>query len=527
MNRYIKLIFGGVASLMMAMPLTGCNDIDRDFDEIVPEDYHTIVSLRQAGLQDVSMSVADGIYEYEIAVLKGGVDNEAVVDVMIDIPGQDYIDKYYNERTGTDYKVLPASMYSVADYHLKIRPGESGKSAVLMLDTKKIYAAMQQPENAGKDMVLPVRISSPGNKVNPNGEELMLRCDVSPVVVGMSVDRQKVGLPDNESAFTMQFVVEKRGDMDANVHFELFPQNEVDALFGSEENASYHALSLSMISMDRNAVIGAEEEYYSHSVAIDVDAVRAFCNEHPQAIPVVPLRMVSDDPNVKVDRPDMIVICTFHEYGITYIVDKSQWNVAYGTPAMTYGRYDFMFDGVSATDGWMTHILDGFSGSQNLGRPYVVVDLGSRCIVGEVSIEIGVSGWTDVNPIGAEFYITDEMELDPGLSNADWRLLECGAGNNNTDVMSDAYLELHQRLKQFDAEVAWEHCGTISKLDHSSQGVFKVSVPMNVLVKQIKSRYIKMVLLHSTPDDPLAANRVKVSELNVGRVSTIDGEPVD
>lgn len=68
--------------------LCGCNDIDSNYDEIVPDSYYTIISLKENGVQDVVMSIADTGFDREVPVLKGGLHTDEVVEVMVEAPGR-------------------------------------------------------------------------------------------------------------------------------------------------------------------------------------------------------------------------------------------------------------------------------------------------------------------------------------------------------------------------------------------------------------------------------------------------------
>lgn len=528
MNRYIKLIFGGVASLMIAMPLTGCNDVDRDYDSLVPENYHTILSLRDAGVQDVTMAVAEGSHTYELAVLKGGVDIDAVVDVMLEFPDQAYVDEHYNDKQGTRYRVLSASMYSVEDYHLKIQPGQSGKSAIITFDTKKIYAALQQPENQGMDMVLPVRLTSAGNSVNSNSEEAILHCTVSPVVVEMSADRMKVKLPDNEPSFTTSFVVEKRGEMATTVHFNVLSQAELDEKYGIPEGVGYKVLPPSMYTMDAAASIDLSTEFYSHPVTFDVTAISGAMMDDPQAVWCLPLQLVSDDASTVVGREDLIMVVDFHEYAINDLVTRENWSVVYGTIAMPFGMYEKMFDGISDGDGWMGYINDGWPGSQDMGTPFVVMDLGSRYMLGELGVDIGhEGGWYDTNPMAVEFYVSEDTDIDPQLTSTEWDMLNARGNYGDPNHMSEECVAVQQRLRAFDEGVNWVKVGAVTGIEQTAagNGTYWLSIPMNILSRQMKTRYLKVVPV-PFPFGVSIGDRVKIHELHVRNVTAIDGEPV-
>lgn len=50
-----------------------CNDLDGKYDELVPDEYHKILSIKETGSQEVIMSVEEEAYEYQLTVIKGGL----------------------------------------------------------------------------------------------------------------------------------------------------------------------------------------------------------------------------------------------------------------------------------------------------------------------------------------------------------------------------------------------------------------------------------------------------------------------
>ena len=524
MNKYIfALVTSGA---VIAGSLSSCGDLDGDYASIVPEQYHTILSLKESGVKEVSMSVADGNYTYELAVLKGGVDKDAVTDVMIETPTQEWVDENYNEKQGTNYKVLPASMYTVTDYHLKIRQGQSGKSAFITFDAEKIYAAIQLQENVDKTLVLPVTIQSDDNQINPDKNTVLLQCSVTPVVVSFESSSQNVMLPDNESVFTDQFIIEKDGEAETKLRFEVMSQQYLDEHYSIPEGVSYKALSADMYQIQPTAVMEASEQYYSHQVTFDVDKIR---NTADNSTLVLPLILISETTSAVVDRSEMLLICTFHNYEMSALTNKDSWSVVYGTIAMSYGPYAKMFDGYDDGDGWMGYINDGFPGSQNLGKPYVVLDLGSKVMLGECGVQLGYNGgYWDVMPTDVEFYVSDETEIDPSLSSTEWDLLNARGNYGDPNNLSQDYLTLHNRLHEFDTTIEWIRVGAITghNVDQSSTGQFWVSVPQNILSRNLRTRYLKIVATPAaygtTPGD-----RTKINEVHLKVVTSIDGEPVE
>lgn len=504
--------------------MTSCHDID-DYESIVPEQYHTILSLKESGVKDVAMSVADGSYCYELAVLKGGVATGSVTDVMVEIPSQEWVDVNYNEKQGTNYKVIPASMYSVDDYHLKIQPGQTGKSAMIRFDTGRLYEAIQK-EEPGVTFVLPVTIECATHQVNPDKNVVILQCSVSPVVVGFESATKKISIPDKEQLLETGFVIEKRGDVETKVRFEVMTREYLDEHYSKVEDVNYELLSPDMYSMESDATLGADERFHTHPVTFDVEKIKNAANN---SVLVLPLIMVSETSSAIVDRSETLLVCSFHEYTMRAMTDKSAWNVVYGTIAMPFGKYAYMFDGNDDGEGWMGFINDGFPGSQNMGIPYVVIDLGSKVMLGECSVQLGFNGgYWDTMPVGVEFYVSDDQEINPGLTTEERNLLNAQGNYGDPNNLSGEYIALHNRLHEFDNTIGWTKVGTISGIttEAASTGIYTVSLPQSVLSLQLRTRYVKIVAIPAaygtTPGD-----RTKIHEVYFNEVTAIDGQPLD
>lgn len=506
---------------LAGMPsLTGCGDIDDDYDEIVPESYYTIISLKETGVQDVFMSIADAAYDREVPVLKGGLHTDEVVEVMVEAPGQAWVDENYNDRQGTNYKVISASMYRITDYHLEIGPGETGKSVHVIFDAPKIYAEMKKPENTGKSLILPIRIASATNTVKTDKDVVILQCSVSPAVIGFDSGKVAVKLPDHEPTCPAEFVVQKSGDIAADVRFEVMSQEYLEENYGAPSGINYIALSPEMYSMDETATIGVSTEFYSHTVTFAVDKIRSASGN---GVMVLPLKLISMTEGAEVSRGEMLIECNFHEYTLSAMSDKNSWSIVYGTPSMPYGRFANIIDGMEDTSGWYSHICEGWSDYQGLGNPYVVIDLGSRVMIGRCGVQLAWSdGWYDTNPMAVEFYTTEQDYLDSGLTPAETgQLLSPDADRN----FSDDFMSLVERAGTYDSSVNWIHLATLTGLSQTQEcnGVMKVAVPESVLSAQYRGQYIKIVII-PFPAAQSLADRAKISEVYVDRVSAIDGE---
>lgn len=507
----------------------GCHDVDGDYASLVPERYDKIVSFKDAGNVEVEMSVAETAHRCELPVLKGGIRTDAEVEVLLDVLDQSYVDTEYNEKQGMNYRVLSAGMYTVTDYRLTIPSGETGSSVTVKLNARKIYSAMLDEENEGREFVLPVRLTSLTDSISAVNNEVVLHCSVSPAVVSFDEERASVALPETQESAVADLTVHKIGTVDSEVTFTVLDQPYVDATWAQPEGIDYCVLPDDAWQMDDHASIEAEVEFYRHPITFDVTRITQLCNEQPSAIWVLPVRMVALDDYVGVDRGECLLVCGFHSYETQEIATKESWSVAYGTIAMPFGPYAQMYDGVTDGGGWMGFINDGFPGSQNLGHPYVVLDLGGSFMLSDVSVQLGEDGggFWDTMPAGVDFYITETASLNPDLTDTERGLLNATGNYGDPNNVSDAYLELHNRLHAFDDGVEWIKIGSLRpEVSKSGCGLYNVTVPQSVLSRRIVSRYLK---IECTPAafGITTGDRTKIHEVYAGQVVKIDGKPLD
>lgn len=513
----------------MTLALCGCKDMDGEYDSIVPDDYHSIVTIKESGVREISFSVAEELYHYQIFILKGGSHIDEVTDVVLEVMTQEWLDENYNNQQGTRYKTLSASMYNITDYHLEIGKDEPGKSADIVLNAPLIYSAIKNPANSGREFVLAVKIESATSPVDPERNVVILHCNVSPVVVSFAETLQRFKMPDNSAIAMGEIQLEKQGAYEATVHFEAMTQEYLQSNYGESEDACYLALAPEYYTFEAEVTIPAETQFFSYGVELlKVPAIKDVIAASEGQTCVVPLTMTAVTQGVEIGNSDVLLVLTDHDYTFIDLVNKEAWSVVYGTIAMPFGQYEKMYDAYADGEGWMGYINDGFPNSQNMGKPYVVMDLGSNVMISEVGVQVGYnSGWYDTMPLGVDFYISENTLIDPKITDTEWNLLNAAGNYGNENALSQDYVNLHNRLLEFDSQIEWVKIGSISGLLPTANfiGQYWVKVPQSILSKQIIGRYLKVV---PTPAGPelTSGDRTKIHELYVRKVKEIDGNPI-
>lgn len=160
-------------------------------------------------------------------------------------------------------------------------------------------------------------------------------------------------------------------------------------------------------------------------------------NAQDSSLPVTKITVIDKDENAftiyndnDVDRIE--VGTRQREITIERVTDKSSWRVLYGSIAMPwYREYETTRNGnyASAMDnivddnaGWMSHVNIGYNRYQDLGNPYMVIDLGAYYPVARLGVRVGDGDGSsfDVMPKHVEIYYTDKDPSFPFSDNPDY-----------------------------------------------------------------------------------------------------------
>ncbi len=486
-----------------------CNDLDGKYDELVPDEYHKILSIKETGSQEVIMSVEEEAYEYQLTVIKGGLRKDLEANAFLEVLTQDEVDVEYNDKQGTNYRVLSKDMYVIVDEAVSILGDETGKTIRVTFKPKKIYGAIKEG-GANVEYVLPVHLVSASDSVNADKNKVLLRCNVSPVVVSFGESREQLILNSAETYHVVPVSIVKKGALATDIQLDLISQADLDEKYGIPEGIPYKVLESDMYELPNSLIsMGESATSIVANITFYPDKIYEAKKNNSGVIYVLPIRLLALSETANTDKDEMLLICGFHTYTNAEVTDKSKWKVAYGT--LTYEpwghAYSYLFDGNTSNNfGWMGYVNDSHGG--NYGNPYVVIDLGYPYFIAQLG---AFSKW-DVKAGGANFYITTD-DVNAALSDNDWNILSGYQGEG------EEYRGLHNRLKEYDATVNWIKVASIS---FPEDGLYWGKIPNDMLDNQLKTRYVKMEAIPSGN-----ADRTAIWEFSMKKVTSVDGQPID
>lgn len=136
---------------------TACDE----YDDTYPNEYHKILSLKQAGEENIILYNTGQDASFDITVMKSGYDPSLTAQAKLTVLSDEAM-KEYNEN----YTILPSTTYAIEGSDLDFQSGELYKISKLVMKTDEIKTLIDLPENANKTFVLPISLVSSTDSVN-------------------------------------------------------------------------------------------------------------------------------------------------------------------------------------------------------------------------------------------------------------------------------------------------------------------------------------------------------------------------
>jgi hypothetical protein len=163
----MKKIF--FAALCGMMALSACDN----YDDIVPQKYDKIVSLKEYGELSMALYNTGLPTEYDLTILKGGAKPELEANVklsaMNDVQFADYLDE-----TGHAYLKLPEECYSFENAQLDFSSADRYKKAKVIIYTEKV-APYLEGMSAEHAYVIPVILTSDNDSILATANNLIIK----------------------------------------------------------------------------------------------------------------------------------------------------------------------------------------------------------------------------------------------------------------------------------------------------------------------------------------------------------------
>lgn len=159
--------------LMVATGLTilsACSESEYDLENLVPDQYHKILSINKSGIQDQILYRTGNDAIYSVSIMKGGSEPSQAANVSLEAMSDSEVATNYG-MTGVNYKVIPSSTYSIGGA-ASFTAEDRYKSIEVTLKTEQIGDLMEADPSA--EWVLPLKAVSTTDSINANKDHVMI-----------------------------------------------------------------------------------------------------------------------------------------------------------------------------------------------------------------------------------------------------------------------------------------------------------------------------------------------------------------
>ncbi len=171
----------------------GCKETS--YEDLIPEQYDKILYLKTFGQQNLELFDDGSLVDYSLTVVKTGSDPTANAQAQVKIMTQEEIDRD-DRYQGNNYKVLSSDCYTYKSELLDLTATDAYKQVKMKISPARILEEITatKDENPNYVYILPFRLSSPGDQVNQEKKDLILKLNVTKLSIYFKKGSQTINL---------------------------------------------------------------------------------------------------------------------------------------------------------------------------------------------------------------------------------------------------------------------------------------------------------------------------------------------
>lgn len=172
MNSSIKAPLLLLSATAATLLLAGCRQIH---DDLIPDDYAVILSLKQSGEMKTELDPADEDKIIDLIILKGGSDPSRAASAELTVMTPAELSDYA-AQTGITYTALPAETYEIPDPVIAFEPYAIHQERQVILRTPLIRRILE--ESPEVKYTIPLLLTSATDSVNADYNILILKLEL-------------------------------------------------------------------------------------------------------------------------------------------------------------------------------------------------------------------------------------------------------------------------------------------------------------------------------------------------------------
>lgn len=150
-----------------------CNESEYDLENLVPEEYHKILYVKNSGKQEVTLFDVEDDYTCTFSVVKSGSEPNQTAGASIRILTQQEVDDKYSTPENVAYKIIGENCYSLGTTQVNFSAAERYKIAGISLKPQQLKTTLASDTEA--KWVLPLRVTSKTDSISADKNEVFLQ----------------------------------------------------------------------------------------------------------------------------------------------------------------------------------------------------------------------------------------------------------------------------------------------------------------------------------------------------------------
>lgn len=153
--------------------MAACDDSEYNLENIVPDEYHKILYVKDSGKQQVTLYDVEDDYIHTLSIIQAGSDPNQTAKANIRVLSQAEVDTKYSEPEAVNYKVLAQEAYTLGDTEVNFSVSDRYKLVKIALKPQTIKGIMESDPTA--TWVLPLEVISETDSINSKKNELFMQ----------------------------------------------------------------------------------------------------------------------------------------------------------------------------------------------------------------------------------------------------------------------------------------------------------------------------------------------------------------
>lgn len=153
--------------------ITACNDSEYNLGNLVPDEYHKILYVKDSGRQEITLYDVEDDYVQTFSIIKSGSEPNQTAKANIRVLSQAEVDSKYSEPEAINYKVLGQDVYTLGSTEVNFSAVDRYKPVTVSMNPQAIKGVLESEPTA--TWVLPLEVVSETDSINSEKNELFMQ----------------------------------------------------------------------------------------------------------------------------------------------------------------------------------------------------------------------------------------------------------------------------------------------------------------------------------------------------------------